>query len=691
MPVATGVDSFVAFERQLRTLCLDEFPCGTGSWRTASDNRNPVTQFSVTLRDYGAGKEQEETLDELVTSKYSPYSVDYTWSKEARQLREIAVKSPWLITRNFILKHFQTMKIVDKNVCNVDKGMLQFPRLIELTLSANSLQSVDSRNLPITLQVLELVANEISDLEPLCNAPPPGLLHLGLGLNRISAIHDYLTGPYWPQLLSLDLSYNNLCDFKEVIYKLQTLPKLRNLVLIGNPLALLPGYRGYTVDSLRKLTILDDMQISADEKHHFKGLARRREFVRDEAKIVLKLRALSGIPMPAELQATEELPDFPIITRTYYVEFQFLEDFLNTNSLKDGEKNQEQEKDGKEEVGEEANLDEQADEPGGKPEEDQQPQENGSIQENGHQDGTETDHNVSTVATVPEKEATETGEDEVLPSQQPLKLVPYRTDGLPWAEEGMELVYEREVQIDDLPALKELFKKGLDIDIKEDKVLSYPAEDDGRGSVTSKKGKDGGKPEKRGASVNKDKPKDAKPAKDDGKKKKKKEPEIELTHMPPEVTILGSYHLETGEIVNGETKIEQVCICGGGSLEAQQEDEKEEEVSDGKKDKKKKDGGESAKGKKGKDAKQDKDKGKKPGKGDGKDAKKDGGKGGKRPNTGVTLAGEDEEEKPPPPLTVTIELELVHWKTAQESIPKLAPAVTPTVHESEEGKSEAPA
>lgn len=66
--------------------------------------------------DYGARKEQEETLDELVTSKYSPYSVDYTWSKEARQLREIAVKSPWLITRDFILKHFQTMKIVDKNV-----------------------------------------------------------------------------------------------------------------------------------------------------------------------------------------------------------------------------------------------------------------------------------------------------------------------------------------------------------------------------------------------------------------------------------------------------------------------------------------------------------------------------------------------------------------------------------------------
>jgi len=30
------------------------------------------------------------------------------------------------------------------------------------------------------------------------------------------------------------------------------------------------------VDSLKKLNILDDIMISADERHYFKGLARRR-------------------------------------------------------------------------------------------------------------------------------------------------------------------------------------------------------------------------------------------------------------------------------------------------------------------------------------------------------------------------------------------------------------------------------
>ena len=43
-----------------------------------------------------------------------------------------------------------------------------------------------------------------------------------------------------------------------------------------NYLQLIPGYRGYTIDSLRKLSFLDDLSISADEKHHFKGLAKRK-------------------------------------------------------------------------------------------------------------------------------------------------------------------------------------------------------------------------------------------------------------------------------------------------------------------------------------------------------------------------------------------------------------------------------
>ncbi|CAG2234193.1 unnamed protein product [Mytilus edulis] len=105
-----------------------------------------------------------------------------------------------------------------------------------------------------------------------------------------------------PNLLSLDLSHNNLSDLLDVVRKLGTLPKLRNLILQGNPLALIAGYRGYTIDSLRKLNILDDIMISADEKHHYKGLARRREYILDEAKVTLEVGYIKGVPLPDEIK-----------------------------------------------------------------------------------------------------------------------------------------------------------------------------------------------------------------------------------------------------------------------------------------------------------------------------------------------------------------------------------------------------
>ena len=61
-------------------------------------------------------------------------------------------------------------------------------------------------------------------------------------------------------------------------YTVDSLKKLNILddIMISFSFQLIPGYRGYTVDSLKKLNILDDIMISADERHYFKGLARRR-------------------------------------------------------------------------------------------------------------------------------------------------------------------------------------------------------------------------------------------------------------------------------------------------------------------------------------------------------------------------------------------------------------------------------
>lgn len=78
-----------------------------------------------------------------------------------------------------------------------------------------------------------------------------------------------------PNLVSLDLSFNSLTDLLELVSQLSTLQSLRILVLQGNPLALIPTYRGFLVDSLPKLSILDDIYIWPEEREQFHGLARQ--------------------------------------------------------------------------------------------------------------------------------------------------------------------------------------------------------------------------------------------------------------------------------------------------------------------------------------------------------------------------------------------------------------------------------
>lgn len=85
-------------------------------------------------------------------------------------------------------------------------------------------------------------------------------------------LNQHFVQPPRPQLVSLDLGFNDLTDLQNMILGLSTLRHLRLLVLQGNPLALVPYYRGFTVDSLARLCVLDDITVSPSEKHQFRGL-----------------------------------------------------------------------------------------------------------------------------------------------------------------------------------------------------------------------------------------------------------------------------------------------------------------------------------------------------------------------------------------------------------------------------------
>jgi len=57
-----------------------------------------------------------ETLVELATSKRSPWLQRHDWSSDAQSLRELAIRTPWIINNEFIWNHFKSLSLVDKCV-----------------------------------------------------------------------------------------------------------------------------------------------------------------------------------------------------------------------------------------------------------------------------------------------------------------------------------------------------------------------------------------------------------------------------------------------------------------------------------------------------------------------------------------------------------------------------------------------
>uniref|UniRef100_A0A8D0FHV6 Leucine rich repeat containing 43 n=1 Tax=Strix occidentalis caurina TaxID=311401 RepID=A0A8D0FHV6_STROC len=308
-----------AFWKHLRRLGLQDFPCGLGSWsKSRFDARtsrrrgqpglgaDPVRQEEAML----LGEESPEARMELLSDWHSPWALPPDCSPQDQHLREMAVLAPELIHGSNIFQVLRSLRIVDKGV------------------SAACQQCLIGKGVCCSLcpgQVLELCCNAVADLRDLCAQPPPELQHLGLGHNRLcDPLQDkYLTANFWPNLVSLDLSFNNFTDLLGLVSQLSSLQKLRVLVLQGNPLALIPTYRGFLVDSLPKLCILDDIRIGPDERHQFHGLARQPDL--SLARVVVSVGEIKGVPDPSALQQLEAGSQAPVITYSYCVTYEFAE------------------------------------------------------------------------------------------------------------------------------------------------------------------------------------------------------------------------------------------------------------------------------------------------------------------------------------------------------------------------------
>ncbi|XP_032372974.1 leucine-rich repeat-containing protein 43 isoform X2 [Etheostoma spectabile] len=517
-------------EEQIHRLCLNDFPCGHGTWRKTKDSTE------------GATTEETDALLDLLSCPHSPWRQDESWSPQAPALRQLAVLTPERLHTDFIYKYFITFRIVDKNVTVIDDGLLKFSKLEELVLSANKISDIPAQNLPSTLKILELRANQLSALNSLDNGLPPRLQYLGLGSNSLGSCDDvcYLTGRHWPQLVCLDLSDCEFQDQQSLLKALSTLPCLRTLVLEGNPFTLAPCYPGFTVDSLPQLSCLDASWISPEERHCFRGLAKKSDLIVDQASATVRVGRMMGIPDPST-SVDENAPDFPVITYSYFCTYEFLS-HQTVNRKLDGVCQFDAAH-----VTEDCFSD--ADLHSNKNCEKESPR-------------PDSQHLVFTE---------ETRHDLAEVSR-------HSTSKLPWSE-CMAVSDSQTFIVSDLGGLKRFFNRGLYLTIKEEKVLSWPASSEdipvAKPSLTVKE-KKGGKekesPIKSGST--KDKSKD---------KKKKSVPE--LVQDAPIRRVLGSVHVPLQSLVKRSQKVEVLCELAALHTESEMEARQTPEKALGKKTK----------------------------------------------------------------------------------------------------------
>ncbi|XP_062814759.1 leucine-rich repeat-containing protein 43 isoform X2 [Anolis carolinensis] len=526
-------------------------------------------------------EETTEALIEFLRSPSSPWVLPRDCGAIDQHLRELAVHWPHIIKDSFILSYFRSLRIINKDVTEIDAGLLKFPNLEELILSANQISRIDSTNLPPTLKVLELCGNKVDSLKDLCAHAPPSLQHLGLGYNCElgSPEERYLTANFWPSLVSLDLSYNNFNNLLSLISKLMTLEMLRILVLQGNPLSLLPVYRGFTIDSLPQLCTLDDMTVTPDERRYFLGLAHEPELLRRHTKMIVSVGRIRGVPYPVVSEEVETGPEAPIITYSYYVTYEFAK----------GERTQE-----KESV--KVVLSQRTP--------------SASLKTK------------SSPALMKQTSSWPPQSLEVLSkTEMPAQTAnTHCTLRKPWAE-TIKCEYKKEHVTRDLIALKAYLLTGTNVAIVEEKIVSWPIvvtpdesqNKKGKGKAEKKKAEKekaekekaekekagkGEKGKKEKGKAEKGKGKDAGKG---GNKKKKKSPSPELRSDPPILKTLGSGHVNLDSILAGDSLVDVVCNFGVliTDLNARPPSVKEKDSKKGgKKDKKSKSGTEVAVGRK---------------------------------------------------------------------------------------------
>lgn len=140
------------------------------------------------------------------------------------------------------------------------------------------------------------------------NKPITTLFHLGLNRNKIRQTALTQIVKVFPNLMCLDLSFNDLCELDPAIIWIKKLTLMRMLSLEGNPLFFTPHYRIIMVEQMPNLKVIDSITVPVDQRRAAEQAAKEREQkysstpvadsltpIQNNMKIELEFRVLKNI------------------------------------------------------------------------------------------------------------------------------------------------------------------------------------------------------------------------------------------------------------------------------------------------------------------------------------------------------------------------------------------------------------
>ena len=197
------------------------------------------------------------------------------YSDEAVELSSIVKKIGYqkeVCNKKYLTHFFRTFYLRKRGIESLDQGVMQFTRLEVLNLAFNKL--VEIQWLPPNLKELHLAGNKISYFAANCKVD--SLIHLGLSNNLICDTELPKICQNFPNLFSIDLSYNQVCSLEAVVNNFKELGQIRMIDLKCNPVCISKNYRQILKQRFANLVHLDgshafsEAEIAAKKKKKVK-------------------------------------------------------------------------------------------------------------------------------------------------------------------------------------------------------------------------------------------------------------------------------------------------------------------------------------------------------------------------------------------------------------------------------------